>query len=62
MYVLKRDFAEVDEEMFHCQRPCELIIRIMGIRRSELKEVANVVSSRQMALRTNYLTSGCLEM
>jgi hypothetical protein len=39
--VLKNDFGEFNEAMFHgFKRPCEIIFRILGIEKSDLDEVA----------------------
>jgi hypothetical protein len=39
--VLKKDFDEVDEAMFHgVERPCEIIFYIPGIDKSDLDEFA----------------------
>jgi hypothetical protein len=44
MSVLKCDFGDVDEEVFHdVERPCELIFYILGIQISHSKEVAEVM-------------------
>jgi hypothetical protein len=42
--VLKCDFVEVDEEMFQgVERPCEIICCILGIQKSDLDEVVEVM-------------------
>jgi hypothetical protein len=41
--ILNNDFGEVDEAMFQgVEKQCELIFFILGIRKSELVEVAQV--------------------
>jgi hypothetical protein len=41
--VLKNDFVEVDEAMFHSvERQCEIIFCILGIKKSALYELALV--------------------
>jgi hypothetical protein len=50
--VLKCDFGDFDEAMFHdVKRLYESIYNVLGIQRSNLDEIAEVVLSRRMPLR-----------
>jgi hypothetical protein len=61
MDVLKNDFGEVDEATFlGVERPCEIIFFILNIEKSDF-EIACVVLSWRMALRTHNMPSGRLK-
>jgi hypothetical protein len=52
--VLQNDFDEVDEEMFRdVEMSLERIFYIVVLQKSDLDEVAEVILSRRMALRTH---------
>jgi hypothetical protein len=59
--VLKYNFGEVDEAMFHdVERPFERISDVLGIKISDLDFISDNLS-RQMALRINNLLSARLK-
>jgi hypothetical protein len=62
MKVLKCDFGDVDEAMFHdVKRPFERIFHILDIQKSDFGELVGDDLSRRMALRNNNLPLGRLK-